>query len=43
MTKNEILLEKIKNNTEIVGIIGLGMSGLPCCNICTKRCRGFRL
>ena len=29
MTKNEILLEKIKNNTEIVGIIGLGYVGLP--------------
>ncbi|GMT45768.1 MAG: UDP-N-acetyl-D-glucosamine dehydrogenase [bacterium] len=29
MTKKETFLEKIKNNTEIVGIIGLGYVGLP--------------
>jgi UDP-N-acetyl-D-glucosamine dehydrogenase len=29
MDKKQILLEKIENNTEIVGIIGLGYVGLP--------------
>ena len=29
MTNKETILEKIKNNQEIVGIIGLGYVGLP--------------